>query len=66
MLEEKFASLDILSIQRDLAEVKELLLLILKQEAGDRDVTLLSRLQSIEGKIEKQSSITVEDDLDAL
>jgi translation elongation factor EF-Tu-like GTPase len=58
--------LDILSIQRDLAdaEVKDLLH-TLKQEADDRDVNLLSCLKSIERKIENQSSITVED-LDAL
>jgi hypothetical protein len=58
--------LDILSIQRDLAdaEVKDLLH-TLKQEADDRDVNLLSCLKSIERKIENQSSITMED-LDAL
>ena len=58
--------MDILSIQRDLAdaEVKDLLH-TLKQEADDRDVNLLSCLKSIERKIENQSSITMED-LDAL
>jgi hypothetical protein len=41
MLEEKLAALDILSIQWDIAEVKDLLL-VLKHEAGECDVNLLS------------------------